>query len=478
VLANNTPSGVFRTTSNPTPDAPVAAFPVSQRANFVANTGASLWNFDDALKTPYVLEWNLGIQRELFKRVAFEARYVGNHAVKLLRSWSINELDFINNGLLNEFSNAQRNLGIGRTSFANQGMPGQAALPIFERLFSGLPAASGFTNSAFLTQLNQNQIGGLFNAIRTSNTYRLNREANFPLNYFVANPFANQAIHVDNSGWSYYHGLEVEMNRRFSSGIFFGANYTLGKVLTDTRFLTSQTEGQNFRFLRNRGLDKNRAAFDVTHSFAANFIYPMPFGRGKWLGRSANAVADRLIGGWSFQGITRWSSGAPFNINSGRLTFGSLEGASAVVRNMTAKELQEQVGVFREGNGVFWLNPRSGLLAVSGASSRAVFCQPGQTTPCLDHPAVNEDGNLPYFGLTGPRFFNQDFGLIKRTSITESVNFEIRFEFFNAFNNPNFTGLTNAIDSATFGKLTATVDNVRGGGVTSRIIQWAVRLNW
>jgi len=481
VVANNVPTGVFSTSSNPTPPAPVASFPVSQRANFNANTAANLWNFDSNLRTPYVLEWHFSIQRELWNRVTIEGRYVGNHAVKQFRSWSINELDFVNNGLLQEFLNAQKNLSIGRTSFANQGLPGQVPLPIFEKLFAGLPAASGFANSTFITQLNQNQIGGLFDTIRRSATYRANREANFPLNFFVANPFANQALQVDNSSWSYYHGFELEVNRRFASGLFIQTNYTFGKVLTDTTFLTSQNEGQNYRSLLNRRLDKNRAAFDVTHYFGANYLYPLPIGRGKRWGGSMPVALDKLIGGWNINGLTRWSSGAPFNITSGRLTTGSLVGPTAVLRNMTASELKKHIGVFRTPSGVFWLDPNSGLVTISGATARAVFCQPGQTTPCFDHPGVNQEGNLPFFGLNGPRFFNQDLGLMKKTaipSISEQFNFEIRLELFNAFNNPNFTGLETGIDSSSFGKLTSTVDTVRGGGVTSRIIQWAVRINW
>lgn len=481
VLANNVPTGVFSTASNPTPDPPVASFPVSQRANFNANTAANLWNFDSNLRTPYVLEWHLSVQRELWNRITIEGRYVGNHAVKQFRSWSINELDFINNGLLQEFLNAQRNLAAGRTSFANQGLAGQVPLPIFDRLFAGLPAASGYTSSTFITNLNQNQIGAMFDTIRRSATYRANREANFPLNFFVANPFANGANQVDNSSWSYYHGFELEVNRRFASGLFFQTNYTFGKVLTDTTFLTSQTENQNFRSLLNRRLDKNRAAFDVTHYFGANYLYPLPIGRGKRFAGSIHPALDKLIGGWNINGLTRWSSGAPFNITSGRQTTGSLVGATAVIRNMTASELQKHVGVFRTPSGVFWLNPDSGLVTVSGATSRAVFCSPGQTTPCFDHPGVNQEGNLPFFGLNAPRFFNQDFGLVKKTaipSISEQLNFELRLELFNAFNNPNFTGLTSGIDSSSFGRLTSTVDTVRGGGVTSRIIQWAVKINW
>lgn len=483
VLSNNTPSGVFSTASNPTPNPPAAVFPVSQRANFIANTNQDLWFFDPNLRTPYVLEWNLSIQRELWKRVTIEARYVGNHAFKQYRAWSINELDIQNNGLLTEFLNAQRNLAIGRTRFDNRGLPGQVPLPIFERLFQRLPLASGFGNSAFITQLNQNEIGGLFDTIRRLNTYRANREANFPLNFFVANPFANQALRVDNSSWSSYHGLELEVARRFSSGLFFQANYTFSKVLTDVRFLTSQNEGQRYRFLRNRDLDKNRAAFDITHGFSANFVYPLPFGRGKWLGANVNSFVDKLIGGWNIQGLTRWNSGSPFTVDSGRATIPSLEGTTAVLRNMSTNELKKHIGVFRTPNGVFWLDPKSGLVTVDArtGASRAVQCAPGQTTPCFEHPGVNQDGNLPIFGFNAPFFFNQDFSLIKRTPITlisERFNVEIRLELFNAFNHPNFTSLQTQIDSSSFGKLTGIVDTVRGGGVTSRIIQWALRINW
>ncbi len=72
-------------------------------------------------------------------------------------------------------------------------------------------------------------------------------------------------------------------------------------------------------------------------------------------------------------------------------------------------------------------------------------------------------------------------GILKRTNVSklsEKFNFEIRFEFFNLFNHPNFGGLSTSIEDSNFGQLTNTVDTVRGGGVTSRIIQWALRVNW
>jgi hypothetical protein len=132
---------------------------------------------------------------------------------------------------------------------------------------------------------------------------------------------------------------------------------------------------------------------------------------------------------------------------------------------------------------VFWLDPNSGLFTINTTTkaSTAVKCTPGQTTPCFDYPGAGQEGNLPFFGIDAPKFVNQDLSVIKKVpvpAVSENFNFEIRLEFFNAFNHPNFGSPSTDIDSSSFGKLTATVDTVRGGGVTSRLIQWAIRINF
>jgi hypothetical protein len=133
---------------------------------------------------------------------------------------------------------------------------------------------------------------------------------------------------------------------------------------------------------------------------------------------------------------------------------------------------------------VYFINPNSGLITINGAGSRPVLCTPGQTTPCFDFPAAGQFGNTPFNGWNGPSIFNQDLSVIKRTNIrkiSENFNFEIRLESFNAFNHPSFqppaAGNTSLL-STSFGQLTSVVDTVRSGGVTSRIVQWAVRVNF
>ena len=481
---NAVPTGVFNTSALQTPATPVDLLPASQKLNFTNSNAQNLLAIDPKLATPYVIEWNIGIQRQVFKRTAIEVRYVGNHAVKAYRTWNVNELNINSNGLLTEFNNAKSNLAISQgagkgNNFSNQGLPGQVATPIFDKLFAGIPAASGYASSTFATNLQQNVIGSMFDTIRRSPTYRTNVTNNFPLNYFVANPWANQALVIDNSGWSKYNGLEMEINRRMSNGLVVQGTYTLSKVLTDTNFLTSQTEGQNYLSVLNRKLDKFRAGFDTTHSIAANFLIPIPVGRGRKFLGSASRLTDAVVGGWSLNGFSRWTTGAPLTITTGRNTTGALVNATPVLRNMTQQQLQQYVGVFKTGTGVNWLDPKSGLVTVNpNGSTTAAICTAGQTTPCFDYPLAGQYGNVQYNGLSGPHFFGQDLSLSKKTKLMEKVTMEIRLDLFNAFNTPNFTGLSLNTTSSTFGQLSGTLDTTRSGGVLSRTGQWSIRLSY
>ncbi len=489
-LTNSVPTGVFSTSNLQAPAAPVSAFPVSEANNFYNVTGgtASETAFDPHIKTPYVVEWSLGVQRELFKKFTFEARYVGNHAPDQYRSFSINELDLNYNGLMQEFIHAQQNLAVDTankiTGFAYNGLPGQTPTPILDKLFAGLPASSGYSSSGFLSNLNPvtgNNVQAMFQTIRTSPTYFANVKANFPANFFVANPWANAATLYNNAGWSMFDGLEVEVKRRFTSGFYLAANYSFSKVLTNESVGESQTENQSYQSLANTGLDKFRAAFDVRHSFGMTFLYPIPVGRGKQFGANMPKYLNVVAGGWSLNGFTHWSSGAPLSITTPRSTVqsGTVEG---VLQNMTASQLESNIGVYRTGNGVFWLNPQLNLYTIhptaTGSTATVNYCTAGQTTPCFAVPQPGQWGNLSINSFSGPHFFDQDAAIFKDTRIFERINFQIRLEGFDIFNNPNFGGASTSTDSTTFGQLTSTVDTARGGGVTARIVQWAARVTF
>jgi len=152
--------------------------------------------------------------------------------------------------------------------------------------------------------------------------------------------------------------------------------------------------------------------------------------------------------------------------------------------NMTAQQLQAQMGRFETSTGVYFINPASGLFTIKGGTSTANFCTAGQTTPCWAEPAPGQIGNLSYNQFTLPHFFDQDLSIVKDMKIFERLTFEIRLEAFDVFNNVNFSTSTavtsgtssSSLDSTTFGQLTSTFDTARGGGVTARVVQWAAKI--
>lgn len=86
-------------------------------------------------------------------------------------------------------------------------------------------------------------------------------------------------------------------------------------------------------------------------------------------------------------------------------------------------------------------------------------------------PEAGEVGNLAMTPLSGPKFFNFDFNLIKRTHVTEDVNVEFRADMFNVLNRTNFNiGVNQNVDSTNFG--------IINNAFAARIIQLALRLNF
>jgi hypothetical protein len=91
-------------------------------------------------------------------------------------------------------------------------------------------------------------------------------------------------------------------------------------------------------------------------------------------------------------------------------------------------------------------------------------------------------GNAGRNIVVGPGFRNFDFSVLKNTKIGESSNLQLRAEFFNITNHPNFALPSNILAAPNFGTLFQTPDaaqnNVGLGSGGARLIQLAVKLNF
>jgi hypothetical protein len=471
--ANNVPTGVL-TAAGVSLTTPTFAIPTTDAANFAINNNNGIWGFDPNLRTPYVQQWSFGIEREIAPNTAFEVRYVGNHAVKIYRAINFNEVNIFENGFLNEFLNAQKNLAANGGSTFAPGAAGTVALPIFNTLFTGLTAANGYANATLINNITNNNIGTMAFTLANSPVYRTTR-ANLTFNgqlspnFFLANPNASFSQALTNGSFSNYNSLQAEIRRRMSKGLMLQANYTFSKAITDSE--GSQSTLESYRTFRNIRLDRHRAAFDQTHRFIGNFIYELPFGAGRRWMNSNIPVVSQVLGGWSIGGIVNWQTGPPIGVFSGRTTFNQFNSGlnPAQLTGISFEQFRNSTGVVKDARGVFFIDPN--LLNVTtntrGQATGATI-KPGM----LEAPAPGTFGNFPRNQITGPSFKQWDFSVTKRTKIFERADVELKTTFFNAFNQANFVfGDIGAFDNANFGR----ISSQRG---SPRIIHFILGVNF
>ncbi|HEV2667542.1 MAG TPA: hypothetical protein VG324_21685, partial [Blastocatellia bacterium] len=206
--------------------APLATVPFTDRTQTVRV-------YDTNLRTPYVQNWSVVVQRELFKDSVFEVRYVGNKGTKLVRGFDINEVNIFNTGILGAFKAVQAG----------------GSDPLLEQIFRGLNLGLGTINGTTVTagaSLRNNSntrnffalgdVGGFANFLNSTTNFTgvqggLLRRAGLPENYILANPQFASARLTGNSASSTYHSLQLDFNKRFSRGLLVQANYTYSKAL-------------------------------------------------------------------------------------------------------------------------------------------------------------------------------------------------------------------------------------------------------
>ncbi len=448
--------------------------PVVNPASFTFPMPMSLFTFGTSgmqtttpdLRTPYVQNWTLSVQREIGRGMVVEARYVGNKSTGLWHAYSLNETNIFENGFLREFIGAQNNLRLNNnTSFQNRGLPGQVALPLMDAAFgargsqAALAAGSGYTSGTFINNLQLGNAGTMANTLATNNIYYCrmvgsgfkpcadlgyNAPGPYPINVFRANPFVSGALTLlDDGSYATYHGLQLEFRKAYSHGLTLNANYTWSKALSDLFNLDSQDSNLNYRTLRNRGLNKGPSPFDLRHVALGYWTYDLPFGKGRPF-LNTGGLLDRIVGGWQISGLHRYNSGSVYQLSGSRVTHNNNADSGVILAGITIGELQNKMRSFRPG-------PTRNAAAdptLTGADGRA-------NNALLRVPSTpGEFGSFVYM-YNSPLVIN-DFGLSKVIPITERMKFTFQIEAINLFNHPVLAVGTTNIDSTAFGQTTGT----------------------
>jgi hypothetical protein len=290
-----------------------------------------------------------------------------------------------------------------------------------------------------------------------------NAPGGYPINFFQANPYAiGGALElVDDGSYTKYHGLQLQLRRRYTQGLSVNVNYTLSKTQADI-WADNATQTVNYRTLRDRTFDSQVSPFDVRHVLQAYGTYDVPFGKDRRVGID-NRVLDAIVGGWTLGGIFTFQTGTPFRLTSGRMTVNG-EDAGVILRNgLTVEDLQKMIQI-NPGPGFnrYWIDPK--LIGPDGRANPAYLDVP--TNP-------GEFGQIVY--LRGTNNWNLDGSINKQVRITSGVTFTIHLTATNVLNQPIWSTpgflaqpqLT-SIQSVTFGQSTQPANNLNPRAVYVR----------
>jgi hypothetical protein len=370
--------------------------------------------YDIHNRLPYAEHFNLSIQRELSKSTVLTLAYVGTEGHRLIEQEDVNP----GNAALCMQLNA-----LGATPACGpQGEQTTYTLPLGSAL--GVPCADGTPNNC---------------VYGTRNFLLKNNFCPGAQTLCIGN--ANTLTHL--AANSIYNSGQITIERK-AGDLTLSASYTLAKAIDNSSAFNDLVNFSNPRL--SRGLSDT----DVHHNFVASYIWEIPFDR------AFRAGPKRLTQGWQLQGITRFATGFPIQLQQSGEDISLAGSSSTDMPNLVGK--------------VQTLNPRdfnpncpnnNGGLGATGC----YFLPPtpvsaGNMNTCV--PSVGafvQNCALGTFGTANRRFFhgpginNFDIGLSKGIPITETKSLEFRVEFFNVFNHAQFLNPSGDIDG-NFGVVT------------------------
>ena len=116
-----------------------------------------------------------------------------------------------------------------------------------------------------------------------------------------------------------YNALEAKVEKRFNGGGVILGSYTFSKLLTNAESLTSWLEtvgAAGYQNTNNLPGEYALSGYDSRHRLVVSYVYNLPFGHGERFGGGVTGVADKVISGWGFNGVSTFQDGYPMGISS------------------------------------------------------------------------------------------------------------------------------------------------------------------
>ena len=443
-------TGIFAFPQQLVSPAPPAQFPVTQPNNFAITN-----SLDDKLRAPYTMRYNLSASREFSGGWNVTVGYVASQGKRTITSEDLaTPLNIRDPQSGTDYFTAAK--ALTTLIRANTPVSQVPRIPYWENMTPGF-AGNGLTATQGAYNLYADYFPDATAALESFDRFSDPSASKLgPFAYYSRQFSYLRALR--SVGFSTYNSMQVSVQKRFSSGDQVGFNWTfshsidLGSTSED-----NATAGRGISINPyNRYQMRGSSDFDQRHNFNANWVYGLPFGKGKKLMGNAGTIANTFIGGWQLGGIWRQTSGLPVSVGHNRTwpTNYNITGWATQIDNIvdgTNKNAPAPPGG-RSGPNIF-VDPVSSLKAFT-------FTNPGEIG---SRNTVRGDG-----------LFNIDMNLAKSFTIREGHAVQIRWEVFNITNSVRFDPLNINLalsNPSSFGRYAGTL-----GG--PRVMQFALRYDF
>jgi hypothetical protein len=271
-----------------------------------------------------------------------------------------------------------------------------------------------------------------------------------PLTFAGCVPFGDMDANYSN-GSSVYHGLTVNLRKRFSHHYELLASYTWSHAIDDSTDLQATLTPQDSYY---PGIDRSTSLFDERHRFVFSGVYQS----GKL---SGSGLRSKLLSDWTLAPLIEFGAGRPFNIITGsddNQQFSALTGRpNTVVNPACAAAGDTPVHSKFSPTGVFQEPCYQAFTPTSPTQTNFPFVT-----------LLSIDGNLGRnAGVTPWTVFN-DMRVAKKVFFGERFNMDFIADMFNIANVYNVAAVSPLFTNA--GQPTAAYD--------PRQFQFALKLNW
>jgi hypothetical protein len=386
-----------------------------------ASARALTTSYIDNTVMPKILTWSLGVQRELYRNSTVEVRYLGTRGLELPVQYRRNFVSALDSGV--------------------------APLPTF---FQAANVPTSWTPST--------PTDGPFNSFNP-NIYS---QYGFQGNVTSDPPF----------GGSFYHAVSVNFVQRSRRGLTFNANYTFGHTLDNStnEFFTSLLNPRRAQDTNRLANDWASSDLNVAQKFALSFVYQLPTLE-NW-----NGFLRAVANGFQIGSVLLVQTGQPVTLQSGLDSNGNGDSAgdraslNPFATNLAGSDVYAlcelpggAVGLSNGGPGAFG--------TPTGISANGACFDPSDPKGKTFFPAIGyrpvhfaskyvvtgpgAQANVGRNSFTTPGFTTFNLSMAKNFNFGELKYLQIKADFFNILNHPNYT-LSNGNVFSTAGVTTAT----------------------